>query len=63
MSQEPIRTPCIKVCSLDASTGWCYGCGRSGEEIATWTRLTHAQREDVMSRLPERRARLDAAFG
>lgn len=57
-----IATPCIKVCTLDPVEKLCLGCGRSGDEIAGWLRLTPAERDAVMAELPARRAALDARF-
>lgn len=55
---EPIKSPCIKVCAVDGQTGYCLGCGRTLAEIGSWTRLTAAAREDVMTLLPARIDRL-----
>ncbi len=49
-----VRTPCIAVCQLDWTTGWCLGCGRTGAEIAGWLRYSEEQRDTVMGALPER---------
>ncbi len=27
-----IISPCISICKVDPSTGYCYGCGRTNEE-------------------------------
>ncbi len=58
MTPEPIKSPCIKVCMVDASTGWCLGCGRTLKEIASWTKLGDDGREAVLGALPERTRRL-----
>ena len=31
-----IVSPCISICKIDPSTGYCYGCGRSNEETKIW---------------------------
>lgn len=49
-----ITTPCVGVCVLDPQAGICLGCGRTGDEIARWTRMTQAERERVMAALGER---------
>lgn len=49
-----IETPCILVCVIDTKTGYCFGCGRTREEIATWTSMTPQTRRDVMEVLPAR---------
>jgi uncharacterized protein len=49
-----LDTPCINICHLDTATGLCDGCGRSGSEIAAWSRLTPEQRRSIMAALPAR---------
>ncbi|UUP15612.1 DUF1289 domain-containing protein [Nitratireductor thuwali] len=49
-----IESPCILVCSIDTKTGYCFGCGRTREEIASWTAMNPAQRRGVMADLPAR---------
>ena len=51
-----IESPCIKICTLDARSGLCLGCGRTIDEIARWTAMTAAERARVMSELPARLA-------
>jgi hypothetical protein len=52
-----IESPCIKVCTLDARSGLCLGCGRTVDEIARWTAMSGAERARIMGEL---RGRLDA---
>lgn len=54
-----IESPCILVCSIDIATGYCFGCGRTRDEIATWTSMTPAARRDVMETLPARLATVE----
>ena len=35
-------------------TGFCVGCGRTGNEIAGWTGFTDEERIDLMDLLPTR---------
>jgi predicted Fe-S protein YdhL (DUF1289 family) len=51
-----IETPCIKVCTLDARTRACLGCGRTIDEIAAWGTMNAAERKRVMEELPARLA-------
>ncbi|KQN19306.1 hypothetical protein ASE86_12420 [Sphingomonas sp. Leaf33] len=57
---DPVRivSPCVNVCRLDAATGWCVGCGRTGAEIARWTAIDDDARDAVMRTLPARMAKL-----
>lgn len=61
---EPVavRSPCINVCRLDPATRWCVGCGRSASEIARWTSVSDAARQDILATLPSRLATLKAAL-
>ncbi len=49
-----VRSPCILVCELERVTGWCFGCGRSGEEVENWLAFSDAERDAVMAALPDR---------
>jgi uncharacterized protein len=53
---ELIESPCVKVCAIDATTGWCLGCGRSMAEIASWSTLAPERRRAVMGELDGRKA-------
>lgn len=52
----PIKTPCIKVCVVDGESGLCLGCYRRLNEVATWARLTDAERDAILAELPDRRS-------
>jgi uncharacterized protein len=60
MTDQPIKTPCIKVCAIDAATGWCLGCGRTLPEIGRWVGLGAEGRDQVIDLLPERILKLQA---
>ena len=49
--------PCIMVCAMERTSGWCVGCGRTGAEIAAWPRLSDEERQRLMALMP---ARLEA---
>ncbi|WP_157015482.1 DUF1289 domain-containing protein [Mesorhizobium xinjiangense] len=46
-----IESPCILVCSIDEKTGYCFGCGRTREEIAGWIDMSADERRDIMVEL------------
>jgi len=53
---KPILTPCIGVCTLDA-TGHCEGCHRTIDEIANWGTFGDTERTRLMDDvLPQRAA-------
>jgi len=54
--RRAIASPCISVCRIDPATGWCVGCLRTIDEIASWGTLPQAQRDTVMTALERRRA-------
>ena len=51
-----IESPCGKICTLDACSGLCLGCGRTIDEIARWTAMSAGERARVMRELPVRLA-------
>lgn len=52
MSQ--IESPCILVCSIDMKTGYCFGCGRTRDEISAWMNYSDAERTEIMGGLSKR---------
>lgn len=53
-----IATPCVKICLIDGESGLCVGCQRTLVEVAGWSRLSDAERAEIMSALPARRGRI-----
>jgi len=51
-----IESPCIRMCTLDATGELCLGCFRTLDEIVAWTGLSEAERAGVLARLPARRS-------
>jgi hypothetical protein len=51
-----IETPCINICTLDARSGLCLGCGRTVAEIAGWAAMTDDERRRIIAELPARLA-------
>jgi uncharacterized protein len=49
-----MESPCILVCSIDDKTGFCFGCGRTREEIGAWTTYSSSERRQIMATLPQR---------
>lgn len=56
--RDEIESPCVKLCVVHPEERLCVGCFRTIEEIATWSRLTAAERREIMADLPERAPRL-----
>lgn len=51
-----VQSPCIGVCSMDDSTGFCFGCYRTIEEIQQWWDLNNQQKQEVVVKASEREA-------
>jgi predicted Fe-S protein YdhL (DUF1289 family) len=49
-----MESPCILVCSIDTVTGYCFGCGRTRDEIGSWMTYTSEERRTIMATLPAR---------
>ncbi|MFI4904276.1 MAG: DUF1289 domain-containing protein [Burkholderiales bacterium] len=67
MSREPaawrgddVASPCISVCTLDATQTYCTGCLRTLHEIATWSRMSADDKRAVIDALAARRDRTEA---
>ncbi len=58
-----IESPCQLICQMDLGSGQCFGCGRTREEIAMWTRYSDLQRRLVMQDLPKRLEKLGMSSG
>ena len=54
MGIEDIVSPCIGVCAINDSNGFCHGCYRTVEEIREWWNMTDEEREKVMGSLDQR---------
>lgn len=49
-----VQSPCVWVCIIDADTGYCCGCGRTGDEVAGWIEYPEPQRREIVSTLEDR---------
>ena len=52
-----IISPCISICKIDPSTGYCYGCARTNEEKKMW-KLEETNDEGKKNNLKNIRQRL-----
>jgi predicted Fe-S protein YdhL (DUF1289 family) len=56
MSELPeIPSPCVAVCTLDPTTGYCLGCMRTADEIARWPMASNEERFAIVKELRLRR--------
>lgn len=52
---EPVPSPCISVCRMDAATGLCQGCLRTLDEIAAWGGMDDEGKRAVWAAIETRR--------
>jgi uncharacterized protein len=58
MVEAEVQSPCIGVCSMDDSTGFCLGCYRTMDEIQQWWDLDNASKTSVVQKASERETAL-----
>lgn len=54
VTPTPVRSPCVKVCEMDATTALCKGCFRTQEERDWWVAYSPEQQRDVLQRCAQR---------
>ena len=47
-------SPCVSICKLNKSTGFCEGCFRTENEIALWPSMNNDERLSLLPILRER---------
>ena len=52
--QRPVGSPCIDVCRLNPSNGYCEGCLRNRDEIKAWKSMSDQDRLALLDRLVTR---------
>ena len=62
-TRNEVESPCVKICVIHPEERLCVGCLRSIEEIATWSRMSVAERKAVLDDLPARQPRLTKRRG
>lgn len=51
---EEVASPCVKICRMDAASGYCEGCRRTLEEIACWSAYSADEKRSVLAQLAAR---------
>ena len=51
---QPVKSPCIEVCSLD-DQDMCIGCYRTANEIIEWFSASDERKRIILSAVNERR--------
>ena len=53
-NMEKLLSPCISVCYISNTTGFCEGCFRTREEISRWRYMSFEEQKRVLKKLHER---------
>lgn len=53
-TRAEVQSPCIRICVVHPDAGICTGCLRSPDEISRWSRMSDAERAEVLATLPGR---------
>jgi hypothetical protein len=49
-----LPSPCISICKLNKSTGFCDGCFRTEDEIALWSSMSEEDKLSMLNILRQR---------
>ncbi|TAM43223.1 MAG: DUF1289 domain-containing protein [Burkholderiaceae bacterium] len=53
---QNVPSPCISLCRMNETSGWCEGCFRTLDEITRWSRLDDADKRSVWALIEQRAA-------
>ena len=59
--QPHVPSPCLSICVMNPTTGWCEGCLRSLAEIGDWAQLDDTHKRQVWSAIAQRLQSLESA--
>lgn len=51
---QPAPSPCIQLCKIDVTSGWCVGCYRTLEEISHWSTKNTCEQYALLAVLSDR---------
>jgi predicted Fe-S protein YdhL (DUF1289 family) len=54
MSRKKVKNPCVDICKLDKTRGFCVGCLRTRAEIKAWKTLSKSERRAVLGEIAGR---------
>jgi|JI10StandDraft_1071094.scaffolds.fasta_scaffold389152_3 predicted Fe-S protein YdhL (DUF1289 family) len=55
---QEVPSPCVNVCRMAPTTGWCEGCFRTLEEIAGWGRQSDFAKRATWRLIEQRMGRV-----
>ncbi len=58
IAQEEVQSPCIGVCSIDETSGYCQGCYRTIDEIKNWWDMSTPEQTQLVTELEQRQSQL-----
>lgn len=53
-TRAEVESPCVKICVVHKESRLCTGCLRSIDEIGTWSKMSPAERREIIAELPAR---------
>ena len=53
---QPVKSPCIEVCSLD-NEDICIGCYRTANEIIEWFSAPYERKREILAAIEQRRSK------
>jgi uncharacterized protein len=53
LNRDPVPSPCVDICRLDAQ-GLCVGCRRTIDEICEWPSASESRRREILRELAAR---------
>lgn len=61
--RNEIASPCVQICVVHPVERICTGCFRTIDEISQWSKMDDAERDRIMSELPDRGSKLTKRRG
>ncbi len=52
-----VPSPCVSICQMEESTGFCIGCRRTIDEIRDWIIMSPEEKRAVLARIDQRKGR------
>ena len=50
-----VPSPCISICSMDEVSGYCKGCWRTVDEVASWLYFNDGEKLRIIEELKQRK--------
>lgn len=52
--EAAVPSPCINICRMDESRGWCAGCYRTIDEIIRWSKVGNQEKLAIWRQIQQR---------